>query len=1203
MSDFVHLHVHSEFSLLDGAARIKKLVKEAYSQGMKAIAVTDHGNMYGTITLFDACNNLDIDYYKKNGKPVLKPIFGTEFYVAEDLYNKTGKQKYAHLIILAKDEIGYSNLCKLNSISFIDGFHYKPRIDYKVLSEHSEGLICCSACIAGDIPQYILKGEFDKAEELAIRLRDMFAPGDFYIEVQDHGLAEERQVYPHLCALAKKIGVKTVATNDVHYIYKEDAELQDILMCIQMGKRVDDDNRLKFETDEFYLKTPEQMTELFKDNPEAIASTVEIADKCNFTFKNIDKNIYLFPKFESPDGSTPLEFLWKLIENGLKTRFDTVTQAMRDRINREMDVIVGQGFVEYYLTVWDYVHAAKTRGIPVGPARGSGGGSFVAFLIGITDLDSIKYDCFFERFLHRERVTAPDFDVDFADNRRADIIAYVKEKYGENRVSKILTFGTMAAKNAFKDIGRAYGVPYGKLNDISKLIPPLPAKHNDVLEKAFRLKPLKDGEEDKSVPELVEIYEKDPEIKKIVDIASKLEGMPRQCSTHACGVVIAPAPLIDIVPLSRNGEDITTQYSMTDLERLGLLKMDFLGLRNLNDITSTVNYVKKRYGITVNFLKSNYDDPEVYKMISNKRTTAIFQIESPGFEKFMHELKPTCLEDIVAGVAMFRPGPIDNIPKFVHNKHNPSDITYDHPILESILNVTYGVIVYQEQVMNIVQKMAGYTLGQADMVRRMMGKKKIEAMKKEKQVFLFGKPAADGKPAIDGAIKRGVPEEVASNIWDQMETFASYAFNKAHACGYAFIVYQTAYLKCYYEPEFLCCVLNNRITKSDEIVHYITHTKAEGIKVLPPDINKSEALFIVDDGKIRFGLSALKGVGISVMEDVCKERDKNGPFKSLQDYCERVDAEALNKRVMESLIYAGAFDCFGVYRSQLIDAFPEIVNRVNEDRKKKNNPQMSLFEMFNDEITGIPQTITYKNIPEFSYEDKLKFEKEIAGIYISGHPLENYADKYDTFTFNSSMFEAGTSCENVSDDSSDGDENNVTNSVVSVNGLEEGMFVTCGGIIKGLRKHFTKNGNKEMMFGTIEDLFGDFEFVVFPQAYEKYKKLLVEDNLVTLSGKLNIEGRMIASVVVDKIESWNAENEEDENKKKEYLYIKYDISNEDLKEKINKILDRYVGENDLIIVDNERKSYKSSFKVNICSYLVNELCGILGDNNVKTVIK
>ena len=1197
MQDFVHLHVHTEYSLLDGAARISKLVKEAYNMGMKAIAMTDHGNMYGTIALFDACNNVNPEYYKEHKKPAIKPIFGTEFYVTEDLHVKEGKPKLAHLIILAKDEKGYKNLCKLNSIAFVDGFYYKPRIDYKTLAEHAEGLICCSACLAGDIPQALLMGDNEKAEEIAIKLRDMFAPGDFYIEVQDHGLMEEKQIYPALCALAKKIGVKTVATNDVHYIFKENAELQDILMCVQMGKTVDDENRLKFDTDEFYLKNGDEMASLFPGNQECIDTTLEIADKCNFTFDNIDKNIYMFPKFESPDGSTPLEFMWKLIENGLKKKGIEDTKEVRDRINKEMDVIVGQGFVEYYLTVWDYVNAAKEKGIPVGPARGSGGGSFVAYLIGITELDSIKYDCYFERFLHRERITAPDFDVDFADDRRGDIISYVKEKYGEPRVSKIVTFGTMAAKNAFKDVGRAFGLSYGRLNEISKLIPPLPAKHNDVLEKAFRLKPLKEGEDDKSIPELVEIYQNDPEIRKVVDIASKIEGMPRQCSTHACGVIIAPEPLIDIIPLSRNGEDITTQYSMTDLERLGLLKMDFLGLRNLNDITSTIKYVKELYGIDIDFSKSNYDDPEVYKLISLRPTKAIFQIESPGFEKFMHELQPTCIEDIIAGVAMFRPGPIDNIPKFVHNKHNPQDVTYDHPILENILNVTYGVIVYQEQVMKIVQEMAGYTLGQADMVRRMMGKKKLEAMKKEKQVFLYGKPAMDGKPPIDGAIKRGVSEEIASNVWDQMETFASYAFNKAHATGYALIVYQTAFLKCYYEPEFLSCVLNNRITKSDEVVNYITHAKMEGIEVLPPDINKSDAYFRTKDGKIRFGLSALKGVGTTAMEELVAERKEHGDYKSLQDYCERVPASCLNKRVLESLIYAGAFDCFGLNRSQLIEAYPRIIARVLDDRKQQESPQMSFFDTILKKDKAMNE-VSYADLNEFPYEEKLKLEKEIAGIYISGHPLEKYADKYSQFTFNSSMF---TPEEQMDDETLEGN----SDSCFQQNGLSEGMRVTCGGMVKEVKKHYTKNGNKEMLFGVIEDLYGEFEFVMFPQVYEKYKNIMKVDKLVTLQGKLGIEDRNIASIVVDKAVEWNEIASNDEKKsKKQVLYIKYNIKNEEIKSKISKVLERYSGNETVIVVDSEEnKPYKSNHGVTISQYLLNELCGILGDQNVKSVLK
>ncbi|MBQ8749934.1 MAG: DNA polymerase III subunit alpha [Clostridia bacterium] len=1192
MTDFVHLHVHTEYSLLDGACRIKKLVKTVKEMGMKAIAMTDHGNMYGSIALYDEC--------KKQG---VKAIYGCEFYVCEDLHNKAGKPKLAHLIILAKNEKGYKNLSKLNSISFVEGFHFKPRIDYKTLKEHAEGLICLSACIAGDIPQAFINGQDSKAEEIAIMLRDMFAPGDFYIEVQDHGILEEREVYPKLCALAKRIGVKTVATNDCHYITREDAEVQDILMCVQMGKLVSDTQRLKFPNDEFYLKTPDEMQALFPDNMEAIQSTIEIADKCEFTFTNIDLKKYLIPKFESPDGSTPLEYMYKLIEEGLHRHFKVITQEMRDRIAHEMDLIVGQGFVEYYLTVWDYVHAAKVRGIPVGPARGSGGGSFVAFLIGITELDSIKYDCYFERFLHKERVSAPDFDVDFADDRRDDIIEYVRQKYGDERVCKIVTFGTMAAKNAVKDVGRTLGVPFAKLNEITKNIPNIPAKHNDVLDKCFGFYTPKEGDADYgtnyAIKDLVDLYNNDPELRKVVDIARKLEGMPRQCSTHACGVVIAPDKLYDTLPLSRNGEDITTQYSMTDIERLGLLKMDFLGLRNLNDITRCVEYVKQNYGIEIDFEKCTYDDPKVYEKIGSGNCKAMFQIESPGFEKFMHELKPTVIGDITAGIALYRPGPIDSIPTFIHNKQHPEDVVFDDPCLADILDVTYGCIVYQEQVMRIVQVMAGYTLGQADMVRRMMGKKKVDDMIKEKQVFIHGREGVDGKPGIDGCLKRGISEETANIVWGKMETFAQYAFGKAHAAGYAFIVYRTAFLKTYYEVEFLTAVLNNRIAKADEIVNYVTHAKQEGIEVLPPDINYSNTYFVGKEGKIRFGLAALKGVGTAVIDKIVEEREANGHFSSLQDFCERVHSSVLNKRVLESLIYAGAFDCFGMKRSQLIEAYPRMLDRVAGDKKVRESGQVSLFEELLKDDKAVAE-ITYMDIKEFPKEELLKYEKEVAGIYISGHPLDQYIENIDKCSFNSSMIDLSE--DEVEEDGYDGSEQ--ASCFNMENGLKEGDMVTCGGLIKEIKKHYTKGANKEMCFGVIEDLYGDIEFTAFPNTYEKIKDILKVDNIIGLTGKLNVEGKKIPGILISNAKLWNNAGMIQEEPKVKILYLKYNINNLNIKNEVDEVLKKYVGDSAVIVVnESDGKAYKSPFTIQINTYIINELYALLSSNNVKVVEK
>ena len=1182
MGEFVHLHLHTEYSLLDGAARIDKVVKVAKSYGMPAIAITDHGNMYGVIPFYDAC--------KKQG---IKPILGCEFYVADDLTVKSGKSKNAHLVLLAKNEEGYYNLSKLNTIAFRDGFYYKPRIDHKALEKHAGGLICLSACLAGDLAQTVLRREFDEAENLVKWFKNLFGE-DYYIEIQDHGLEEQKEINPKLREIAKKYGVKTVATNDVHYINKDDAEVQDVLMCVQMGKTLNDPDRLKFSTEEFYFKTYDEMAELFPDDLESLATTIEIADKCNFEFKEIDKNLYHFPPYKAPDGEDLESFFRKLIEKGLIRRYGEVTKEIRDRVNSELAVIVKQGFVQYFLTVWDYINAAKEMGVPVGPGRGSGAGSVVAYAIGITDIDPLKFDLIFERFLHTERVTAPDFDVDFADDKRQDVIDYVRNKYGEDKVVKIVTFGCMQAKNAIKDVGRVLGVPYSELDRVTKNIPNISAKHHDVIKKAFGFYEAKEGDKDYgvdySVPELKEHYAESSDIRRVVNIAMKLEGMPRQCSTHACGVVIGFDSLENWMPLSRNGDDLTTQYSMTDIERLGHLKMDFLGLRNLNDISRCLSYVKENHGVEIDFHKSNYDDANVYKMISTGNTKAIFQIESGGFQKFMRELQPTCIEDIVAGVSMYRPGPMDSIPRYVHNKHNPEDITYDHPILEPILKVTYGCIVYQEQVMRIVQDMAGYTLGQADMVRRMMGKKKLDAMRAEKQVFLFGKPAENGKPAIDGAIKRGVPEDVASNIWSQMETFASYAFNKSHAAAYSLITYQTAYLKCYYEPEFLTSVLNNRITSADEIKNYVTYAKSEGIEILPPDINKSQTYFSVKDGKIRFGLAALKNVGVGVVDEIIAERNKNGEYKDLIDFVKRMDNQALNKRCVESMILSGAFDCFGVKRSQMMRVYPAIINMVLSDRKNAASGQMDMFGMLPVEESI---TIEYPDIREYDDAVKLKSEKEVVGVYISGHPLSKHADKMKNFNFTADMIK--TEEEETMDlpDEEDGG--------IKIEGLQDGMNVVCGGIITEVRKLLTKQGNKEMAVIIVEDLYGTFPCMLFPNIYAKFKQYLTVDNLITVKGKLNLRDDEPPIILTDSIEEWEqtVTAVEVPVEEVETLYLRFDTTDKDVYNDVVEILSSYPGRSEVKIkCASTDKVFKMNMNVNLNTHIKTELLAVLDEKDI-----
>lgn len=1188
--NFVHLHVHTEYSLLDGAARIEKLVKVCKEYGMPAVAITDHGNMYGCVTMFDACT-----------KAGIKPIFGCEFYVADDLRERNARSKNSHLILLAKNRTGYLNLCELNSIAFRDGFYYKPRIDYETLEKYSEGVVCLSACIAGDIPQYILNRQYDKAEELVQWFKRVFGE-DFYLEIQNHGMQEEQEVNKKLREYSKKFGIKLVATNDAHYIYREDAEVQDVLMCVQIGKTIDDPSRtLKLPSDEFYIKTYDEMAKAFPNDLDALSTTLEIAEKCNYSFKedHIDENRYMFPPFEPPNGLSFADYLWQLVDEGVKKRYGGYNDTIRERIDREMGVIVKQGFAQYFLTVWDYINAAKNMGIPVGPGRGSGAGSVVAYCVGITNIDPFKFDLLFERFLHTERVTAPDFDCDFADDRRQDVIDYVKNKYGEDKVVNIVTFGTMAAKNAIKDVGRVLGVPYSETDKVTKNIPNLPAKHHDVIKKAFGFYHPNEGDKDYgtdyAVPELVEMYNGNADIKKVVDIAMKLEGMPRQCSTHACGVLIACDSVDKFMPISRNGEDLTTQYSMTDIERLGHLKMDFLGLRNLNDISKAIQYVKENYGVELDFDKMGYDDPGVYSLLSSGNTKAIFQVESGGFQKFLKELKPTSIEDITAGVSLYRPGPMDSIPRYVHNKHNPQDVTYDDPILEPILNVTYGCIVYQEQVMRIVQDMAGYTLGQADMVRRMMGKKKLEAMQKEKEVFLYGKPAENGKTAIDGALKRGVKKEVAEKIWGEMESFASYAFNKSHAAAYSIITYETAYLKNYYEAEFLTAVLNNRITNADEIKNYINHAKDEKIKVLPPDVNKSKTYFSVKNKQIRFGLAALKGVGETMCDQIVAEREANGEYKNFGDFLSRCYQFGVNKRVLESMIFSGAFDCFGLKRSVLYAVYDQALKQVSEVKKKTSLGQLSLFG--EDELVDIK----YPELEEYDNYQKLNKEKEIIGIYISGHPLDAYRKNFENYTFNASMFEPIESENTEEEVGADEEEVRVEY------GISDGTKITAGGIITEVRKSYTKVGNKAMAILEVEDLYGSYSVMVFPKLYEQIKYELEPNKIVTITGRVNIREGDRPIIVSEKIEFWNQEikstlnkqtNQDTENSVAQKLYLKYNIEDQKLNDEILNILSLKDGKVP-VFVQSDGKMYNMNVSVTPTTAMLSELTALLGVQNIK----
>ena len=1191
MKDFAHLHVHTEYSILDGMARIKGLVKKAKSLGMTSVAITDHGNLYGAVSFFDACDQAGI-----------KAIIGCEYYVCDDLTNKArlpktgdgnGFKERRHIVLLAKNEEGYQSLCELSSISYKEGYYYKPRIDLKTLKEHSKGLVCLSACIGGDIPQAILREDLKEAEELVVFFKDIFKE-DFYLEMQNHGLQEEIIVNNRLRVLAKKYNIKMVVTNDVHYLNQEDSYVHEVMLCINTKTTMDDPNRFKFTGDQFYFKSYDEMLELFPNEEECLANTLEVAEKCNFSFKYGD---YKHPRFAPPDGKTPIDYIRELVNEGIAKKYGEETKEIRDRVEYELGVIHGLGYIEYYLIVWDYIFQARAMGISVGPGRGSGAGSLVAYLIGITDIDPLKYDLYFERFLNTERVTAPDFDIDFEDCRRQEVIEYVKRKYGADSVAKIVTFGTMAAKNAIKDVGRVLRVPYADLDKITKSIPgkvvkqgqEVEIKRPNILQKVFGFYNDPKGI-DYSVPELVDIYQNDPNIKQVIDIAAKLEDMPRQASTHACGVLIGSRALDDQMPLSRNGDDITTSYVGAELEHLGFLKMDFLGLRNLSDIKMCIEYVKENYNVDVKF-DSLYNDPKVYELISSGDTEAIFQIESAGFQSFLRQLKPTCLEDIVAAVSLYRPGPMDSIGKFVESKHNPEKVTFAHPLLEPILKQTYGCIVYQEQVMRIVQELAGYSLGQADIVRRMMGKKKVEEMEREEAVFINGREESvdnHGKviPAIPGCLKKGVPENVARQIWSEMKDFAKYAFNKSHAAAYSVVTYQTAYLKTYYLPEFMTAILNNRITKLDEIKHYVNYLKSKKIQVLPPDINESKTHFTTKNGKIRFGLAAVKGVGTSVIDQIIEERNNKGKFTSLEDFCKRCVA-FINTRLVENLIYAGAFDCFGKNRRQLILVYNEILEKAILMHKSETANQFNIFEMFGEQANTIE--VSYPEVVEYPIKEKLLHEKEVAGVYISGHPLDAFYEHISVLPHRTDMFA-------INDEQEETEDTEFTQN----QDIKNDMQVSIGGIISQSKRLTTKSGTY-MLIITLEDLWGEVECVLFPKIYEKYKQEAEIDNVVIINGRLQIKEDRPVSIIVDNLTSL-VEKEvpvlATEKPKQKYMGLIIPADKEDDLEELYDILSFYPGDVKVVVkIQGKNKSLK--YSVRNCRGLISEICSILPEENIK----
>ena len=1069
MGGFVHLHVHTQYSLLDGAARIPELVRRAKSLGQDALAITDHGVMYGVIDFYRAC--------EKEG---IKPILGMEAYVApRSRFDRDGSQdrEYAHLILLAKNETGYKNLMLLSSEAFLHGFYYKPRIDYDLLAEHAEGLVCLSACLAGDIPQLLLKNRYDDAKALAARLQSIFH-GDFYIELQSHGIPEQQQVLPGLRRIAKELSIKTVATNDIHYVERGDAEAQDVLLCIQTQRFVDETNRMRMQTDEFFVKSEEEMRLALPDDADAIANTREIADKCNV---QIAFGVRRMPSFSAPDGMDNEAYLRKLCNEGLARKYPNADDAIRARLDYELSVVSHMGFVDYFLIVWDFIHFAKSNGIMVGPGRGSGAGSLAVYCLDITDIDPIRYNLLFERFLNPERVSMPDIDVDFCYERRQEVIDYVGRKYGEGHVSQIITFGTMAARAVLRDVGRVLRIPYADVDRLSKLVP---AELNMTLERALKLS-----------PELKTLYHTDPTMQKVIDLSLKLEGLPRHSSTHAAGVVISGVPITEVVPLQMNDSVLTTQFPMTTLEELGLLKMDFLGLRTLTVLRDALAFIRETHdGNAPDLDHLPFTDPAVYRMIARAETDGVFQLESSGMRQFLLQLRPDCFEDLIAGISLFRPGPMEQIPRYIRGKHDPSSVKYAHPLLEPILSNTYGCMVYQEQVMEIVRSLAGYSYGRSDLVRRAMSKKKHDVMAKEREFFIHG------TEGVDGAVKRGVPEAVADRIFDEMMDFASYAFNKSHAACYAVLAYRTAYLKLYYPVEFMTALINSYMGGSDTVAKYVYTARRLGLTVLPPDVNRSRSRFSVEqvgnneDGSkrlaIRFGLAAVKSVGGGVMDALVRERTERGAFRNFFDFCERTDG--LNKRMLEALICAGCFDSMGARRSQLLAVYEQAFDGAMQQKKVKNAGQMSLFDLGGG--TMLDQvSIKLPDIPELRSAILLAREREAAGLYLSGHPLDNFSQALDRFPLTVADLEEA-----------DG-----------VTGVSDGSGVEVGGMLSSCKQRPAKNGNGMVGYAELEGVTGRVECVLFPRTLQQCGNLFYDDSPVAVRGKLNIREERTNSLLIE----------------------------------------------------------------------------------------
>lgn len=1147
MTNFAHLHLHTQYSLLDGSGKIPEMMEQCKKLGMNSMAITDHGVMYGVV-----------DFYEEALKQGIKPIIGCEVYVANrQRFNKEAgiDNRYYHLILLAENQKGYENLMRLVSDGFTEGFYYKPRIDMGLLAEYSEGLICLSACLGGHIPQELMHGTEEEAKKVALAYKEIFGDGNFFLELQDHGYEEQKAVNKALIEMSRELDIPLVATNDVHYTYEDDVEAHDILLCIQTNKKVTDEDRMRYKGGQFFLKSPEEMSRLFPEIPEALENTQKIADRCNVTF---DFGQYKLPIFEVAEGTDKKAYLSEICHQGLKFRYDTVTEAHEERLNYELDIIDEMGFIDYFLITWDFIKYARDNGIPVGPGRGSAAGSLVSYTLRITDIDPLKYDLLFERFLNPERVSMPDIDIDFCYERRQEVIDYVIRKYGEDKVAQIITFGTMAARAAIRDVGRAIDMPY---NDVDKVAKMIPMELKITIDKALKMN-----------KELKALYEDDEQVKYLIDMSRRLEGLPRHSSTHAAGVVVCDRPVHDYVPLNLNEDTVSTQFPMTTLERLGLLKMDFLGLRTLTVIDDAVKNIKQARGIDIDINKIDDKDPKAFDLIGSGKTEGIFQLESDGMKNFMKDLKPENLEDIIAGISLYRPGPMEYIPAYIKGKKNAATVTYDCPELEPILKPTYGVIVYQEQVMQIVRSLAGYSYGRADLVRRAMSKKKEAVMLKERQNFVHGNEAE----GVKGCVNNGIDEAVANRIFDKMVDFARYAFNKSHAAAYAIVAYQTAWLKAHYPVEFMAALITSVMFAGGKVAEYIYTLKGMGIEVLPPDINEGYYNFSVADGKIRFGMAAIKNVGRGIIERLVAEREAAGPFKSLTDYCTRMEAKDLNKRVIENLVKAGAFQSLGGTRKQYLDIYQNVLASVNHTKKSLIAGQVSLFDMNDD----LEETVvdTFVSEGEMATETVLTNEKEVLGIYLSGHPLENYGDAMVKNLSHRSL------------DFTPDEEGHVK--------VYDGEDVLYGGIISTKSVKITRQG-QNMAFLGVEDLFGLVEVVVFPKIYEKARHFLEEDTIVVMKGRINTQDDQDAKIICRSIKPVD-----EAVTKKLWLQFENLEAYQSTIKAVTPILKSNPGNTRVMgyLKDTKRRNdFGVAYNTDLSEESLEKLKAILGDDNVKLV--